>query len=60
MIKITLRVEQTKSKLLWRVNYSNRDIMSMSSFIKDLLLNATSVQKHAWGCRQVFAKTWEF
>ena len=47
MIKITLCVEQTQSKLLWGVNYSNRDITSKPSFIKDLLPNAISVQKYA-------------
>jgi hypothetical protein len=47
-IKITHCVEQTKSKLLRGVNYFNRDIMSMPLFIKDLLLNAISVQKYLW------------
>ena len=47
MIKITLCVEQTQSKLLWGVNCSNRDITSKPSFIKDLLPNAISVQKYA-------------
>lgn len=48
MIKITLCVEQTKSKLLWGVNYSNRDLMSMPSFTKDLLPDGISIQKYVW------------
>lgn len=47
MKKITLCVEQTKSKLPHGVNYSNRDIISMPSFINDLLPNAISIQKYA-------------
>lgn len=46
MIKRALCVKQTKSKLVWGVNYSKRDIMSMSSLIKALLPNAISTQKY--------------
>lgn len=56
MIKITLCVEQAKSKLLWGVNYSNRDIMSMPSLIQELLPNAISIQKYARNVAQSVPK----
>lgn len=45
MIKISLHVEQTMLKLLWGVNYPNRDVMSMPWFYERLTINGGKKKK---------------
>lgn len=56
-MKITLCVEQTKSKLLWGVNYSNRERMSMPSFIKRSVAKCYLNSKVCCGCSLDFCQS---